>query len=448
MGLRALIGPMVAGTITSTRLRDARRRQFEAGRVRAHRPHEVLYFHQVDDPWSTLTAQRLAAVAIQYGVTITPHLVSPPPGWAAPERERLQAYARRDAALIAPAYRLGFEGRSQPSPGEVHRAQLILQAAITSEWFFEAASVVGGALWSGQSLNTAEMAFGAAEPAAVLTALAAGDRLRERLGHYLGGTLYHAGEWYWGLDRLGDLETRLEALGCGHGPTGRPVAERTGVRLAQTAFAADSSTPALEFFLSFRSPYTWLAMDRTRALANHYGVALRLRFVLPMVMRGLPVPPTKRNYILRDCKREAERLDLPFGRVCDPVGRPVERGLAILHGAIATGHGPEFASSFLRGVFAEGVDAGSDRGLRRLVERAGLDWPQARVWMQDESWRAVAEENRQAMFNEDLWGVPSFRFGGLATWGQDRLWLVENAIIETLGGARQSGSATARKTMA
>jgi hypothetical protein len=44
------------------------------------------------------------------------------------------------------------------------------------------------------------------------------------------------------------------------------------------------------------------------------------------------------------------------------------------------------------------------------------------------------------MFADQLWGVPSFRFGDLATWGQDRLWLVEQAIIETLGGPKATAS--------
>lgn len=440
MGLRALIGPMVAEAITSPVRRDARRDRFEARRAKRGQPHEVLYFHQVDDPWSALLVQRLGAIATRYGIRITPHLVPPPADWAAPERQRLQAYARRDTALIAPAWQLGFEGRQPPSPEAVVEAHAILKAAIASDRFFEAATIVSRALWTGQPLNTAATAFGTVTPASVGTALTQGERLRHQLGHYLGATLYHAGEWYWGLDRLGDLELRLQALGCGEGPGGTLLAERPRLRFEQTAWAAQASTPPLEFFLSFRSPYTWLAIDRTCALARHYGVDLQLRFVLPMVMRGLPVPAAKRNYILRDCMREAERLELPFGRVCDPVGRPVERGLAILHGAIPIGRGAEFASSFLRGVFAEGVDAGSDRGLRRLVERAGLDWDQALGWMQDERWRAVAEDNRRALFAEDLWGVPSFRFGGLATWGQDRLWLVENAIIEALGGLRRGDS--------
>jgi 2-hydroxychromene-2-carboxylate isomerase len=437
MGLRAVIGPMVALSITSSRRRDARRRRFEAARVREGLPHEVLYFHQVDDPYSALTARKLPEIAARYGIRITPYLVPPPPDWAAPERARLEAFSRRDAALIAPAWGLEFDSPTAPAGPDIASGQAILLAAIETGRFLEAAPVVSRALWNGQSLGPAAETFGKGTPEATRAALEAGERLRSRLGHYLGATLSHAGEWYWGLDRLGDLEVRLQALGCGEGAPGGLIAGRPEVRLVETARTPDQATPALEMFLSFRSPYTWLAIDRARALAGHYGVALQLRPVLPMVMRGLPVPAAKRDYILRDCMREAERLGLPFGRVADPVGRPVERGLAILHGAADTGRAAEFASSFLRGVFAEGVDAGSDRGLRRLVERAGLDWRQARRWMANEDWRVVVEENRQAMFAEDLWGVPSFRFGQLATWGQDRLWLVEDAIIESLGGPRQ-----------
>jgi 2-hydroxychromene-2-carboxylate isomerase len=105
--------------------------------------------------------------------------------------------------------------------------------------------------------------------------------------------------------------------------------------------------------------------DRVQKLAARNNATVRLRFVLPMVMRGLPVPRAKQIYILRDAKREAERLGMPFGRVVDPVGRGVERGLAVLHHAIAAGRGAEFVESFLRGAFAEGIDATPMPGCRR-----------------------------------------------------------------------------------
>ena len=83
-------------------------------------------------------------------------------------------------------------------------------------------------------------------------ALARGAALRQRLGHYLGATFYFEGEWYWGLDRLPYLETRLASFrNNGAGPI---------VKTLEASEAADSrSGGVIDFFLSFRSPYTYLA---------------------------------------------------------------------------------------------------------------------------------------------------------------------------------------------
>lgn len=428
--LRARIGPLVSAAITSPRLRDLRRGRFEARRRAAGRPHEVVYFHQVDDPYSALTAQVLAALVQRYDIRLTPHLVPPPEDWAAPERSRLEAYGLKDACAIAPAYGLTFEARTPPGADQISLAQAILCSAKARGGFIEAAAPVSHALWSGQDLTALASRFGQTDAATLAQALASGADQRRRAGHYLGATLLHAGEWYWGVDRLGDLEARLADLGADRAlDSPSALAARPELRLVPLGAPA-VGLPPLELFLSLRSPYSWLAIDRARALADHYGLTLILRPLLPMVMRGLPVPRAKQLYIVRDCKREAERLGLPFGRVCDPLGEPVERGLAILTGAKASGRDLAFATSYLKGVFAEGIDAGSERGLRRLYRRAGIDASEARVWVAHDAWRAEADANRHQMFDLSLWGVPSFRFGESSTWGQDRLWLLEQAILQ------------------
>jgi 2-hydroxychromene-2-carboxylate isomerase len=189
----------------------------------------------------------------------------------------------------------------------------------------------------------------------------------------------------------------------------------------------------IHFYCSFRSPYTYLAAAQVRRLAEHYGAELRLRFVLPMVMRGLPVPLAKRLYIMHDNKREASRLGLPFGCVVDPVGEPTERGLALLHKAIGQGEGPALTESFLQGVFADGIDAGSDAGLLLIAKRAGLSADDVAAALADSGWRAVAEANRADLFARGLWGVPSFRLDERAAiWGQDRLWMLEQDLIRAL----------------
>jgi 2-hydroxychromene-2-carboxylate isomerase len=267
----------------------------------------------------------------------------------------------------------------------------------------------------------------------------AGATRRRKLGHYLGATLYFEGEWYWGIDRLAHLEQRLRSAGLAHHVAAPLIAPAPEVECRHRP--TNGHRPELHFFCSLRSPYTYLAVPRLIELARCYAARLRIRFVLPMVMRGLPVPREKRLYILRDTKREAERLGMPFGRIADPVGVPTERGLAVLHHAMAADKGPEFLWSFLRGVWAEGLDAGSDSGLRTIAVRAGLDETAVSTALRDHTWREVANRNREEMLALGLWGVPSFRVDDQpARWGQDRLWAVERDLIAATKAARLDGS--------
>jgi len=431
------IAPYGVEALTSARARDLQRWVAERRRRLRGEPHRVHYFHQIDDPYGQLAAQTLEALVARWDVGIVPHLVGPPPDDAAPERARLEAFARRDAADVAPGYGLVFPADAgAPDRDAVALATRILAAAIDAGVFVASAARVGAALFGGDraALEALAREIGTSDAAA---AIAAGDRERARLGHYLGATFHYAGEWYWGVDRLDFLERRLDALGARRpGANPDPIAPRPHADRAPPA-ATSGARVSLEFYASLRSPYTYIAMERVYALAARYGVELVLRPVLPMVMRGLPVPRAKRMYILFDTKREAEDAGVPFGRVCDPVGRPVERGFSLYPLACAQGKGAAYLLSFARAAFADGVDLATDAGLRFAAERAGLAWEEARAHLDRDGWRDELEKNREQLFALGLWGVPSFRvLGGAgepyATWGQDRLWRVEQEIARRL----------------
>ncbi len=137
------------------------------------------------------------------------HLAGPPSEEAAPERERLASYSRKDAADVAPAYGLAFPAdAAAPSEEAVALSARLLAEAIESGSFVRAAPRIGDALWSGDAKAVRRLAeeLPAAEPGVALRALAEGSALRERTGHYLGATFLYGGEWYWGVDRLHFLE--------------------------------------------------------------------------------------------------------------------------------------------------------------------------------------------------------------------------------------------------
>jgi len=390
---------------------------------------QVHYFHQTDDPYSHLCAQVLERLAANYQIALVPHLVNPPQDSAAPERARLAHWSLRDAATLAQVYGLQApqaRGGALPAATDVQATEAALAAALDAGTLVAQAARISAGLWQPGAQAAAPAN---AAPARVAECKAQGDTLRKRAGHYLGGTFYYAGEWYWGLDRLHFLEERLREEGLCPNPSAPLIAPVHEVALAPLPGPGAATGTTLDYFLSFRSPYTYLALPRVRALAAHHGAELRLRFVLPMVMRGLPVPVEKRLYIVSDVAREAQRLGMAFGNAVDPVGKPVERGYALLNRAIAAGKGIEFAASFLQGVWADGLDAGSDAGLNALAARAGFDAAWVQAALTDTSWQALAEANREELLALALWGVPSFRVNDLpGHWGQDRLWVIEQEL--------------------
>ena len=381
MSLKTWLTPHVMQFLLDPAREQKRRAAVEQKRQRSGAPHTLHYFHQADDPYSHLLAQGLPQLQARYAIRIVVHHVSPPADSAAPDRPRLQVYSLRDAQLLAGHYGLDWHAATQ-----------------------------------------------AAAPAATdpNETRAQADALRSRWGHYLGATLYYGGEWYWGIDRLHHLEARLQALGAAQ-PGVQGSLFPPGADL--TAPVPVANPPAIDFFFSLRSPYSAIVCERVFRLGALTGAKVNLRFVLPMVMRGLPVPREKRLYIVRDAAREARLRGVPFGRMNDPVGRPTERGLALMPLAIAQGKGEAYVASFMRGVWAEGLDAGADDALFLIATRAGLTRAECQKALQDPAWRVQAEANRAEMMDLGLWGVPSFRIGATNVWGQDRLWAVQEAVL-------------------
>jgi 2-hydroxychromene-2-carboxylate isomerase len=431
MSLQSLLMPMVSERLLShQRLLKARAKAERARRSKGE-VHTVHYFHQVDDPYSALLAAQLSTLLQRYDIALCAHVVSPPSESAAPDRERLVAYSRQDAQRLAQRHNLQFDDAGeQPAVAAQERATQVLVAAAEQGAFAQVAATVCTTLWGSNSGDSPTPQPHSPLPHASATQvtahLTASHALRQRLGHYLGAMLYYAGEWYWGIDRLHHLEQRLQDLGAQRAgvsaPLFPPEADLTEAKVLH-------SPAPIDFFFSLRSPYSAIVAQRVFDLGRLTGAQVRLRYVLPMVMRGLPVPREKRTYISLDAAREARLRGVPFGRINDPVGRPVERGLSLMPLAERAGKGQAYVLSFMHGVWAQGIDAGSDRGLRRIAERAGLSWSEAQDTMQDQAWRHTAEANRIDMLGLGLWGVPSFCVGDTAVWGQDRLWAIQDALL-------------------
>ncbi len=216
-------------------------------------------------------------------------------------------------------------------------------------------------------------------------------------------------------------------------------------------------TPApVDFYFSFRSPYSYLAVSQVRALAAEYDIDFTLRVVRPLAVRDpnffKSVNPMWPPYLFRDVTRIAERLGLPFRWPRpDPVVQDLSTGtiaadqphidrlsrLGVL--AAEQGAGLAYVEAVSHLIWSGEVD-GWDQGdhLARAAVTAGLDpvTLEARAAAEVDRLDAILMANEADQAAAGHWGVPLFVYQGEPFFGQDRLpdllWrIAQNRRTET-----------------
>jgi len=415
----------VLASVLSTRLLHLQRQLWDWRSRLSTRADELVLYYQPGDPHSHLCAQLVLPLAERLAIPVVVKVVPPPADSSYPEREKQIQHAINDARYLAAAYGLTLPtGISPPDDASRMLASRVLLAAENVADFVAREAEIIPALWRNDcdTLQAAANAQNVPDQSVAEQGLAQHQQERSQRGHYLPAMWFFRGEWFWALDRLGFLEARLRDTGVLQGDAPLAYFVPEAVELPSIM----PETP-LEIFYSFRSPYSYLVVERIIALAQRYQCEVSVRPVLPMVMRGLAVPRAKQLYIARDAKRVSQQLQIPFGQIADPVGKPAERCLASFGAAEGYEQQLAFLHSVGNAIWAEGIDVGTDAGLRYAVERAGLSWATVAERLKTPDLQ-YAEDNRVDLLAMGLWGVPSFRLGGLITWGQDRVWLLEQAL--------------------
>ena len=399
----------------------ARARRFGLNNIRRKPPTLELYF-EPGDPHSHLSLQALGKFAERLHCPIQVYVVPAPDDALYPEADKQRDFALTDSRRIAAAWGLSFSHNAQqPSSENAHRANQAFVAAngdLYKLLKLEAAlrpCLFEGEAWP-KSVDQLE------SNSRTQAALDQNAYRREKLGHYLPAMWQFDGEWFWALDRLDFLAQRLMRWGALESE--KPLLAFNPENAALPARESDT----LEFYFSFRSPYSYIAAEYVLANHQQWPVDVVVKPVLPMVMRGLPVPSAKRLYIARDVKRCADRDGLPFGRVADPVGAGAERALTVFNLCEGTTQQLQFLAAAGRGAFAETQQLATDAGLLHATRQAGLDDLAVLAKLEQGIDLKLAERNREDLFGHGLWGVPSWRLGDFKTWGYDRRWMLEQLL--------------------
>jgi 2-hydroxychromene-2-carboxylate isomerase len=203
-------------------------------------------------------------------------------------------------------------------------------------------------------------------------------------------------------------------------------------------------TLSVDLFFSFRSPYSYLALTRTRKMIAEYDVTVNLRPVYPLAVR---VPgffkrtnPQFAKYVMLDSMRVARHENIPFRF---PRPDPIVQDMATLDvaehqphihrltrlGAAAQidGRSLEFTDAVSR-VLWDGTVKGWNEGdhLARAAQAAGFDLAamDSAIAADPDRYEEVIKDNEAAHAAAGHWGVPTFVFENEPFFGQDRIDLL------------------------
>jgi 2-hydroxychromene-2-carboxylate isomerase len=264
-------------------------------------------------------------------------------------------------------------------------------------------------------------------------------RLEEK-GHYSAATIYFAGDWFTGVDRLFHFESRLQQLGLITSISKEFSADAKAAKeLASSRFSDFNLQPTintqqkqLEIFLSLRSPYSYLGFVQALALAKRYQLDLVIKPVLPLLMRGASIPIAKQKYIYLDALREAKKLNIEFNGFVDPIGAGVINAYSLFAWAQHQGKASEYMLACFRAVYVDNIDLSSIENVNDIVSTLGGDRRQAHDYQLEHDWQQWADNNQTELTKLSFWGVPCFKLENSSYWGQDRIKFLEQEIKSDL----------------
>ena len=202
-------------------------------------------------------------------------------------------------------------------------------------------------------------------------------------------------------------------------------------------------TLTAELYFSFRSPYSYLAVGRYRAMTERYDLDIALRPVWPLAIREPDFFERNHSnwlgYTMRDMLRVAQFHDIPFGAPRpDPIVQDVatrriaadqphiRRVTRMGQAAARRGFGLPFAHEAGKLIWGGQENWHEGDHLGGALARAGLDPAEIEreVAAQPDALDAEIAANQDALEAAGHWGVPTLVFDGEPFFGQDRIEMV------------------------
>jgi 2-hydroxychromene-2-carboxylate isomerase len=193
---------------------------------------------------------------------------------------------------------------------------------------------------------------------------------------------------------------------------------------------------AVHFWFDYSCPYAYLASTQVRALADRTGADLVYE---PMLLGGVfravgtsqrlfaELSPSKAKHNALDMHRWADLFGVSLTM---PAPHPM-RTVEALRATLLAGIDPRVIEGFYRAYWVDGRGPSEEATMRDVLGAAGHD-ASAILARLDEAKDDLRRRTDEAIAL-GIFGAPAFVVGGEMYWGQDRIELVEKALMTARG---------------
>jgi 2-hydroxychromene-2-carboxylate isomerase len=205
-----------------------------------------------------------------------------------------------------------------------------------------------------------------------------------------------------------------------------------------------------DLYWSFRSPYSWLAIGRYRAMTETYDLEIALKPVYPLAIRQPDFfernHPNWLRYTMIDVVRLSQYLGVPIApprpdpivqdkatRAISPEQPYIHRLVRLGQAAARRGRSLAFCAEAAALIWGGTENWHEGDHLAGAAARAGLDFAELAYDAEADAEVLDAEvaANQSALEAAGHWGVPTLVFNGEPFFGQDRidvaLWRMKQA---------------------
>jgi 2-hydroxychromene-2-carboxylate isomerase len=195
-----------------------------------------------------------------------------------------------------------------------------------------------------------------------------------------------------------------------------------------------------DLYWSFRSPYSWLAIGRYRAMTEQYDLEIALKPVYPLAIRQPDFFEKSHanwlGYVARDVARLSQYLDIPIARPRpDPIVQDMATGriaaeqpyifrlVRLGQAAARRGRSLAFCAEVAALIWGGTENWHGGYHLAQAAARAGLDLAELdrEAGADAKALDVELAANQQALEAAGHWGVPTLVFAGEPFFGQDRI---------------------------